>query len=129
MADCATSLPVIFQVHTWINGNFKETQLARIAPGQPATAAFDAFPVRNFTAEVETIAPGTRAEFSLLPTQNATGNWIKVTQRVPVRLLLSEGQDIAELRSGLSAMVTVDTRRQTRRQSLEGALTVRDAGH
>ena len=117
---------------TWIEANFKETQLASIAPGQPATVAFDAFPGRDFTAEVETIAPGTGAEFSLLPAQNATGNWVKVTQRVPVRLLLSEGQDIADLRSGLSATVTVDTRRQTRLQSLEGrlgALAGRDAGH
>lgn len=115
---------------TWIEANFKETQLASLAPGQTATVAFDAFPKRAFTAHVETIAPGTGAEFSLLPAQNASGNWVKVTQRVPVRLLLADGQDLDDLRSGLSATVTVDTQRQTRLQSLEGrvgALAARDA--
>ena len=59
------------------------------------------------------VGAGTGAEFSLLPAQNATGNWVKVTQRVPVRLLLTDGQDVAALRSGMSATVSVDTGRQT----------------
>lgn len=109
---------------TWIEANFKETQLASIAPGQTAAVEFDAFPGRDFAAQVETIAPGTGAEFSLLPAQNATGNWVKVTQRVPVRLVLADGQDLGDLRSGLSATVTVDTRRRTRLQSLEGRVGV-----
>ena len=97
----------------WVDANFKETQLAGIAPGQPAEVSFDAFPDRSYTATVADVGAGTGAEFSLLPAQNATGNWVKVTQRVPVRLLLTDGQDVAALRSGMSATVSVDTGRQT----------------
>ena len=74
----------------WIDANFKETQLAHIATGQPAEVAFDIYPGRSFPATVEAIGAGTGAEFSLLPAQNATGNWVKVTQRVPVRLRLAD---------------------------------------
>ena len=94
----------------WVDANFKETQLTNIARGQPAEVEFDIYPGRGFPATVEAIGAGTGAEFSLLPAQNATGNWVKVTQRVPVRVTLDgrmpEGVD---LMSGASATVTVDT--------------------
>lgn len=99
----------------WIDANFKETQLAHLSPGQPAEIEFDMAPGRSFPARVEAVGAGTGAEFSLLPAQNATGNWVKVTQRVPVRLRLdasgaSEGlADAPPLVSGASAAVTVDT--------------------
>ncbi len=93
----------------WVEANFKETQLANLAPGQPAEIVFDAAPGKTFTGTVEAIGAGTGAEFSLLPAQNATGNWVKVTQRVPVRIKLDNPADAATLASGLSAEVTVDT--------------------
>ena len=99
---------------TWIEANFKETQLTNIAAGQTAEIELDIFPDREFKAVVEAIGAGTGAEFSLLPAQNATGNWVKVTQRVPVRLRLVDGSDTQGLRAGLSAHVTVDTAHQTK---------------
>ena len=93
----------------WVEANFKETQLADLAQGQPAEIIFDAAPGKTFTGTVEAIGAGTGAEFSLLPAQNATGNWVKVTQRVPVRIKLDDAAGAAALASGLSAEVTVDT--------------------
>ena len=93
----------------WVDANFKETQLVDLAPGQPAEIVFDAAPDKTFTGTVEAIGAGTGAEFSLLPAQNATGNWVKVTQRVPVRIKLDDAAGAASLASGLSAEVTVDT--------------------
>ena len=93
----------------WVEANFKETQLVDLAPGQPAEVVFDAAPGKAFTGTVEAIGAGTGAEFSLLPAQNATGNWVKVTQRVPVRIKLDDAAGAAALASGLSAEVTVDT--------------------
>ena len=93
----------------WVDANFKETQLADLAQGQPAEIVFDAAPGRTFTGTVEAIGAGTGSEFSLLPAQNATGNWVKVTQRVPVRIKLDDAAEAATLASGLSAEVTVDT--------------------
>ncbi|KAF0173798.1 MAG: multidrug resistance protein A [Rhodobacteraceae bacterium] len=93
----------------WIDANFKETQLAHIAAGQPAEISFDQDSSRKLEAVVEAIGAGTGSEFSLLPAQNATGNWVKVTQRVPVRLRLKNPADAAGLASGISARVSVDT--------------------
>ncbi|AXC50098.1 HlyD family secretion protein [Paracoccus suum] len=103
---------------SWVDANFKETQLEALRPGEPAEVEFDAFPGRTYHGTVQAVGAGTGAEFSLLPAQNASGNWVKVTQRVPVRLRLTEGQEIGDLRSGLSATVKVDTGRQTGLQRL-----------
>lgn len=94
---------------TWVEANFKETQLTNMKPGQKAEIVLDTYPGHAFEATVEAIGAGTGAEFSLLPAQNATGNWVKVTQRIPVRLKLEgAGSDLA-LRTGMSATVSVDT--------------------
>ena len=94
---------------TWVEANFKETQLTHMKPGQTAEVVLDTYPDIDFKATVESIGAGTGAEFSLLPAQNATGNWVKVTQRIPVRLKLdTEGKDVA-VRTGMSATVEVDT--------------------
>jgi membrane fusion protein (multidrug efflux system) len=93
--------------HSWIEANFKETDLTHMKTGEPATITIDAYPGRTLTGTVESIGAGTGAEFSLLPAQNATGNWVKVVQRVPVRIGFSEPVDLP-LRSGLSANVSVD---------------------
>ncbi|MER8447230.1 HlyD family secretion protein [Mesorhizobium sp. M1066] len=94
---------------TWIDANFKETQLTHMKPGQKAEIVVDTYPGRTFEATVKAIGAGTGAEFSLLPAQNATGNWVKVTQRIPVRLELTDADAKMALRTGMSATVTVDT--------------------
>jgi membrane fusion protein, multidrug efflux system len=109
----AASAPVFALVSTrdiWIEANFKEVQLARMRPGQTATVKIDRYPGRQFAAKVASVSPSTGSQFSLLPPENATGNWVKVVQRVPVRLQLTDVDDGFPLQGGLSADVTVDTR-------------------
>lgn len=93
----------------WIEANFKETELTHVHPGQKATVDVDTYPGVTFTAKVASISPGTGSEFSVLPAQNATGNWVKVVQRVPVRLLIENPDPNRPLRIGMSATVEVDT--------------------
>jgi len=102
-------LSIVESDDSWIEANFKETDLTHMVPGQKATATIDAYPGHEFNAEVESIGAGTGALFSLLPAQNATGNWVKVVQRVPVRIkLLDKLGDATIPRAGLSASVSVD---------------------
>jgi len=94
---------------TWVDANFKETDLTKMLPGQKATIWIDAYPGCTYQGEVASIGAGTGAMFSVLPAQNATGNWVKVVQRVPVRIHLSQPTCNLPLRMGLSASVEVDT--------------------
>jgi membrane fusion protein (multidrug efflux system) len=95
----------------WVTANFKETQLTRMRPGQSATVRVDAFPGKSFRAHVDSIAGATGARFSLLPPENATGNFVKVVQRVPVKLVFEPGEDEGHLlRAGMSAVPTVYVR-------------------
>jgi membrane fusion protein (multidrug efflux system) len=108
----AASAPVFALVSTrdvWIEANFKEVQLASMRPGQAASVEIDRYPGRRFSAEVTSVSPSTGSQFSLLPPENATGNWVKVVQRVPVRLQLTHVDAGFLLQAGLSANVTVDT--------------------
>ncbi|MEO5866114.1 MAG: HlyD family secretion protein [Sphingomonas sp.] len=93
----------------WIDANFKETDLNRMRVGQPATISFDAYSGLTLKGHVQSIGAGTGSEFSVLPAQNATGNWVKVTQRVPVRIAIDDAS-ARPLIAGLSATVTVDIR-------------------
>ena len=93
----------------WVEANFKETQLAEIKPGEAATVTFDVLEGVKFQGHVDAIGAGTGSEFSLLPAQNATGNWVKVTQRVPVRVILDNPAQAGQIVSGMSASVSVDT--------------------
>lgn len=105
------NLPVLTLVReqsAYIEANFKETDLAEMAVGQRAEVRFDAYPDLVLKGRVASIGAGTGAEFSVLPAQNATGNWVKVTQRVPVRIRL-EGESPRRLIAGLSSDVTVFT--------------------
>lgn len=105
-----SAVSVVMNGASWVEANFKETDLTHMAVGQTATVVVDAYSGRTLTAHVESIGAGTGSEFSVLPAQNATGNWVKVVQRVPVRLRI-DGTDAAgvPLRTGLSADVEVDT--------------------
>jgi membrane fusion protein (multidrug efflux system) len=101
-------LTVVADGTAYIEANFKETDLANMKVGQPAEIRFDAYPGLVLKGRVASIGAGTGSEFSVLPAQNATGNWVKVTQRVPVRIVLDEASP-RPLISGLSTKVTVFT--------------------
>jgi membrane fusion protein (multidrug efflux system) len=94
----------------WVEANFKETELTHMRPGQVATVEIDTYPDTVFPAKVDSLSPGTGLTFSLLPAENATGNWVKVVQRLPVRLHLERLDPTVPLHAGLSATVEVDTR-------------------
>jgi membrane fusion protein (multidrug efflux system) len=104
-------LAIIPLDEVWVTANFKETQLKNMRPGQKATLTVDAFGGREFNGHVDSIAGATGARFSLLPPENATGNFVKVVQRVPVKIVLDPGQDPEHLlRPGLSVEPTVYTK-------------------
>jgi membrane fusion protein (multidrug efflux system) len=96
----------------WIEANFKETDLTYVTVGQRATVVLDMHPDVTWEAEVESISPATGAEFAILPPQNASGNWVKVVQRLPVKLRLVERAGEPPLRAGMTAYVSIDTKRQ-----------------
>lgn len=107
-----TGTPLFSLVSTedvWVDANFKETELTNMHAGQDAKIIFDAFPNNPLNGKVKAIGAGTGSEFSLLPAQNATGNWVKVTQRVPVQISISDFPSDLALRAGMSATVSVDT--------------------
>ena len=106
-AQAAFSLVAID--HVWIEANPKESDLTHLKPGDPATVTVDSYPGRPFAARVASISPATGAEFSVLPAQNTSGNWVKVVQRVPIRLDFDTLADAPVLRAGMSANVSIDT--------------------
>jgi membrane fusion protein (multidrug efflux system) len=93
-----------------VDANFKESQLEHIVPGQAATIVADVLPNHVFRGHVLTVAPATGAVFSVIPPENATGNFTKIVQRVPVRIKLDDDPMLRGLRPGLSTTVGVDTR-------------------
>ena len=95
----------------WVEANFKETDLTYVTVGQRATVVLDMHPDITWEAEVESISPATGAEFAILPPQNASGNWVKVVQRLPVKLRLTERPGEPPLRAGMTAYVSIDTKR------------------
>jgi membrane fusion protein (multidrug efflux system) len=119
----------------WVDANPKETDITYLRPGQPVTIEVDTFPNRSFRGVVAAVSPGTGAQFSILPPQNASGNWVKVVQRVPVRIRFDQDEDTSLLRAGMSATVSIDTghrrtvgrrRRATRRRTARAAHDLRD---
>ena len=104
--------PVVLLVNKdemWIEANLKETKLTHIRVGQKAEIVIDAYPNSSLQARVHSIAPATGAEFALLPPQNASGNWVKVVQRLPVRLVVTEPKQKLRLRAGMTATVSIET--------------------
>jgi membrane fusion protein (multidrug efflux system) len=111
-ATAVTGVPVVTLVRsatTYIEANYKETDLANMYVGQPAEIKIDAYPGVHITGHVASIGAGTGSQFSVLPAQNASGNWVKVRQRVPVRIAI-DGDPGRPMLAGLSADITVDTR-------------------
>jgi len=104
-----TLISLLSSADLWVEANLKETQLADIHPGQTARVRVDAYPGQEWQAEVDSLSPAAGSEFALIPAQNASGNWVKVVQRVPVRLRLLRTEDKPPLRAGMSAEVWIDT--------------------
>jgi membrane fusion protein (multidrug efflux system) len=106
-----TLLSIVPADGLWVDANFKEDQLAQMLPDQPATIVADVMPGRNFRGRVLSLAPATGAVFAVIPPENATGNFTKIVQRVPVRVAIADGDGtLGLLRPGLSVTVTIDTK-------------------
>lgn len=102
-------LSLVSDNNVWIEANFKETDLVDVRVEQPVEIIIDSYPDLHWQGRVESLSAATGAEFSVLPPQNATGNWIKVVQRVPIRIRLQASDNKAVLRAGMSASVEIDT--------------------
>lgn len=102
-------LALVAPERTWVEANFKETDMTRVQVGQEVDIRVDTYPDVRWRGRVQSISQATGAEFSVLPPQNATGNWVKVVQRVPVRIEVQQQQGGPMLRAGMSAYVTIDT--------------------
>ena len=95
--------------HVWVDANLKETDLTYVKTGDPVKISVDSYPGRDWTGKVESISPASGSEFSILPPQNASGNWVKVVQRIPVRITVDQKEGYPPLRSGMSVVVDIDT--------------------
>ncbi|HZP79918.1 MAG TPA: HlyD family secretion protein [Pseudolabrys sp.] len=104
----------------WVDANPKETDITNLRLNQKVEVTVDSFPGRTFHGTVTSVSPGTGAQFAILPPQNANGNWVKVVQRVPVRITFDPGQDVSLLRAGMSVTVDIDTGRHHTLASLFG---------
>ncbi len=104
-----TAMALVASGDPWVEANFVETDLTYVHPGEEARVRIDTFPGKTWVGVVDSVSPATSAEFSVIPAQNATGNWVKVAQRVPVRVKLRASADLPPLRAGLSAVVEIDT--------------------
>jgi membrane fusion protein (multidrug efflux system) len=116
-------LAIIDDGHPWVDANPKETDITHLKIGQPALVFVDTFPDYPFFGTVVAISPGTGAQFAIIPPQNASGNWVKVVQRVPVRVRLDPDPMASKLRAGMSAYVEIDTGRKRWLASLFGSST------
>lgn len=108
MVQGLPGVTIVASSKSWVEANFKETDLAHMQVGQPAEITFDAYPDMKLRGKVASIGAGTGSEFSVLPAQNANGNWVKVTQRVPVRITITD-RPKRNMIAGLSAHVRIDT--------------------
>lgn len=104
---------IVNTVNSWIEANLKETQLTHIVVGQSVSIGIDSYPDHGWTGKVASISAATGAEFALLPPQNASGNWVKVVQRLPVRIEVDQADGLPPLRAGMTASIEIDTERET----------------
>ena len=107
--EAAPLFALISDKNIWVEANFKETDLTHMRPGQDAVIKVDTYSGRTFHGKVISVSPGTGSSFSLLPPENASGNWVKVVQRLQVRISIDDPDTKMPLHSGLSAKVKVDT--------------------
>ena len=107
--DAGSSALILVADDLWIEANYPETDLTYVTPGQTVDIRVDTYPDTQWHGVVESLSPLTGSEFSVIPAQNATGNWVKITQRVPVRIHLTPVQNAPQLRAGLSTSVAIDT--------------------
>ena len=110
--DATPLFVIVAATRPWVEANMKETDLTYVKPGQRAEIVLDVYPDVTWAAEIESISPATGAEFAILPPQNASGNWVKVVQRLPVRVRLLPRDGEPPLRAGMTATVTIYTGRQ-----------------
>jgi membrane fusion protein, multidrug efflux system len=106
-AQAGTSLTMFVPDEIWVTANFKETQLDAMRPGQPVTLDIDAYPDRSFRGHIASVQPGSGTAFSLLPAENATGNYVKIVQRVPVKIVIDDPPADVALGPGMSVVPTV----------------------
>jgi membrane fusion protein (multidrug efflux system) len=106
-AQPGTNLTMFVPDQIWVTANFKEIQLDRMRPGEPVTLAIDAYPERTIHGHVDSVQPGSGTAFSLLPAQNATGNYVKIVQRVPVKIVMDDPPTDVALGPGMSVVPTV----------------------
>jgi membrane fusion protein (multidrug efflux system) len=106
----STAFYLVATDHVWVDANPKETELTHVRPGQPATVKVDAYPGTRWKGTVESISPAAAQEFSLLPAQNTSGNWVKVVQRIPMRVRVdTTDKSLPPLRAGMSVEARIDT--------------------
>ncbi len=110
LAASTTAFYLVATDHVWVDANPKETELTHVRPGQPVTVTVDSYPDAEWHGTVESVSPAAAQEFSLLPAQNTSGNWVKVVQRIPLRVHLeTSNADLPPLRAGMSVTVGIDT--------------------
>ncbi|WP_247893610.1 HlyD family secretion protein [Azospirillum endophyticum] len=109
LSDGTAAFSLVATGHAWVEASPKETELTHVQPGQPVTVTVDSYPGEEWTGTVESISPASGASFSLLPAQNTSGNWVKVVQRIPMRVHLDTPAGKPPLRVGMSVTVEVDT--------------------
>lgn len=108
----STAMALVINAQPWIEANLTETDLTHVRAGQAVRIHVDSYPDRIWSGHVESLSPATGAEFALLPAQNATGNWVKIAQRLPVRIALDASTALPPLRAGLSTSIAIDTGHQ-----------------
>jgi membrane fusion protein, multidrug efflux system len=110
LAASTTAFYLIAAEHVWVDATPKETELTYVRPGQPVTITVDTYPGADWHGVVQSISPAAAQQFSLLPAQNTSGNWVKVVQRIPLRVRVdTTGKGLPTLRAGMSVVVDVDT--------------------
>jgi membrane fusion protein, multidrug efflux system len=109
LAAAATAFNIVSTDHVWVQASPKETELTYVKPGQKVTVEVDTFPGQRWAGTVESISPASASSFSLLPAENTSGNWVKVVQRIPMRVRVSNAPGKPPLRVGMSVEVNVDT--------------------
>jgi membrane fusion protein (multidrug efflux system) len=109
LAAAATAFNIVSSDHVWVQASPKETELTWVKPGQTATVEVDTYPGQQWTGTVESISPASASSFSLLPAENTSGNWVKVVQRIPMRVRVDNAPGKPPLRVGMSVELSIDT--------------------